>query len=46
MQVSVASVQVQPVPPAAVAVKPAGNKSVSVTVPEVAPPPMFATVMV
>src|SRR2546427_177518 len=46
VQVSVARVQVQAVPPIAVAVKPAGNVSVIVTVPEVAVPPLSATAIV
>jgi hypothetical protein len=46
VQVSVANVQVQPVPLMAVGVKLAGKVSVTVTVPDVAAPPLFVTVIV
>lgn len=46
MQVSVFKVQLHPVPMMAVAVKPAGKASVTVTVPTVAPPPTLLVVNV
>ena len=46
VQVNVASVQLQFVPAIAVGVKLAGKVSVMVTVPEVAEPPLFVTVIV
>ena len=45
VQVSVAKVQDQPEPLNAVAVKPEGNVSVTVTVPLVAEPPLLVTTM-
>src|ERR1017187_5331072 len=45
VQVSVASVHVQPVPPMAAAVNPAGKASVTATVPPVAPVPLLVTAM-
>ena len=44
MQVNVASTQLQPVPAIAVAVKPTGSVSVTVTRPEVDPAPALVTV--
>jgi hypothetical protein len=46
VQVRVATLQVQPEPLMAVAVRPAGNVSVTVVVPEVAPGPGLPAVMV
>ena len=46
MQVRVLRVQVQPVPLIAVAVRPAGKVSITVTVLEVAAPPLFVAVIV
>jgi hypothetical protein len=46
VQVSVASVHVQLVPAIAVAVRPAGRVSITVTGAVVAPPPIFVAVIV
>ena len=46
LHVSVARVHVQPVPAMAVAVRPAGRVSASVTAPGAEPAPMFETVIV
>src|SRR5262249_9775459 len=46
VQVNVASAQHHPLPLIAVAVRPAGRVSTTVTVPDVAPGPLFVTVIV